>query len=725
MVCKRADHLKGKMKATEKWINVDESFAKKYPALHQAITQLSEFAMYNGKVETGISNAGNIKLLWDSQVQTILEKQELLESVPLQKDYVQCALDFGKAVPINEVQKSKWRQWLSTSEVETQILPQLREHIRQELDKSDWKFELNVEYVEKKKSGIHKLWLNADELSTVIERELNYTRLGLCKDVDEVRSYFMELVEEMLEDIHKEQTVKQHQQVKDLIQDYWEEIGRKGQQCVNMYLRQLCKNNVKFEGTLHWNRYEDKRVDITVSYLDMTFRCDTFSGKSIASFFQEPTWIKSYLTLTEQSDSLWDFVCVDWDAAIETKLKKFVKKLDQEVKEGIALAPLSSRTSYQRELEDKAKEYNRWAISWLDGLFVGMESVVDGRLYIDQQKVIFANGAGNITVSKNGSKYMASDHFKKYQMLKNSKLRERCRQYALEAFSGFGRIKCKLKNAGILNGDTKLTFQMDGIPAFSYLYKTDSYQRSVPEWKKTLQKNIKQIQMLAVATKEKRKKELKEQYRLYLTSYLARDIFECVSKNETYITQNAVVQILRGTKVALNADILVSRGDGLYRLYSADEISDTVTELLDSQILTSKEIKGTYGYFDILKIPSKARLELEELAVLMKDEESSWTEAKQEAVCKNLRDGCAISDVEAEKFLIHGILEKEKDSSTYMDLINLASYPVVLSLHKMEVQKYFVDAPELVNKFLKLRYKNAAAHEKKILKYFFLPDKKK
>ena len=66
----------------------------------------------------------------------------------------------------------------------------------------------------------------------------------------------------------------------------------------------------------------------------------------------------------------------------------------------------------------------------------------------------------------------------------------------------------------------------------SYLYKTAPYQQSVPEWKKTLQRNVKQIKMLAAATKEERKNELKKRYHLYLDSYLARDIFECVSKNE-------------------------------------------------------------------------------------------------------------------------------------------------------------------------------------------------
>ena len=177
---------------------------------------------------------------------------------------------------------------------------------------------------------------------------------------------------------------------------------------------------------------------------------------------------------------------------------------------------------------------------------------------------------------------------------------------------------------------------------------------------------------------------------------------------------------MRGTKVTLNANVLESRGHGFYSLYSADEVSDMVTEMLDSEILMSKEIKGTYGYFYILKIPQKTRQELEELNTLMGDEQSSWTETKQEEVRKNLRDGIAISDSEAERFLNYEILIKEKSPSTYMDLINLASNPIVLVLHELEVRKYFADAPEMIIKFVKLRYKNANTHEKKVIKQFFL-----
>lgn len=143
---------------------------------------------------------------------------------------------------------------------------------------------MDVENIGKKKE-IYNIWLNADELPVVLERKIDCTRLGLCTDIDEVQSYLLELTDEIIEDVRKEQAARQRQQMKDLIRDYWEEIERKGQECVNAYLGQLCRNNAKFEGTLHCNKYEDKRVDITVSHLGMKFICDTFSGKSIASFF--------------------------------------------------------------------------------------------------------------------------------------------------------------------------------------------------------------------------------------------------------------------------------------------------------------------------------------------------------------------------------------------------------------------------------------------------------
>ena len=70
-------------------------------------------------------------------------------------------------------------------------------------------------------------------------------------------------------------------------------------------------------------------------------------------------------------------------------------------------------------------------------------------------------------------------------------------------------------------------------------------------------------------------------------------------------------------------------------------------------------------------------------------------------------------------------LEKEeKNYSTYLDLIHLINHPIVLILHETDIQKCFGDVPESVKKFLNLRYKSADMHEKKVMKRFFLPEKK-
>ena len=48
-VCRMADRQKSNMRTPEKWINVDESFEKKYPSLYQTITQMPEFIEHTKK----------------------------------------------------------------------------------------------------------------------------------------------------------------------------------------------------------------------------------------------------------------------------------------------------------------------------------------------------------------------------------------------------------------------------------------------------------------------------------------------------------------------------------------------------------------------------------------------------------------------------------------------------------------------------------------------------
>lgn len=734
------------MKTTEKWIYVDEEFEKNYPELYQKIIQLPEFSQYSEKkVKAGISKAGNIKLLWEFNHQTILPKEMLMKSELLYREYLSYISDFGKQLPTNMIQKSRWKEWFDVSQIEANILPELKTLIRQKLGKSNWKFELTIQNTWTKQNTICLLRLEASELSVAPEKQLSLAQLEQCNDMDSLRPYFLKMAEEMITDIRKIQKTERQRQLKVFIQNHWEEICNKAQECVDNYLKQQFGNSTMAIENLHCNKYENKKVYIMVSYLGMIFQCDCFPDQSISSFFRKTTWLTPYIAITKMDDQLMDSFTIDLEAALNDKLEKMVAKLEQTVKEGIPIDSSKGFVSYQKELQDKVKEYNQWKLSWLDGSKADMDHATSGKLYIERQEVVFSNDAGLIIVKQQGAKYTASERFKDYQTLKNSKLRKRCRQYAIESFSEIGHVKCKKEEIGILNGDTELVIKIDGMPEFSYQYKTNSYQESVTEWKKTVVKNQKEILALAEDVKVARIAVLQKQYKSYLDSYLVRDILDCVSVNETYITQNAVVQILRGTKVALNAPIVSSRGDGLYGLYSVDEVSKVVIKMIQSELLSTVSIKGTYGWFDLLKVPVKTKLELKELNTLKemtntKDTQNDWTKKKQEMIRKALRSNIAISDADAEQYLIHEILKsektasladpkavlstkslsKEQDLSSYMDLIKLVNHPIVLVLHETDVQDYFTGAPDSVIKFLKLFYKNAATREKKIIKRFFL-----
>lgn len=728
---------KKRMKATDKWVVVDDQFKKKYPQLYEKIVHQVQFDRdyseksqrmsdqpepeYDVRIQAGISSAGNIKILRDTKYLIVLKKEELMGEV-FRDEYIQYAADFGKPVQVDIAQRDKWKNLLDVNEIEVKILTYLRARIRQELGKPDWKFDLHVQITWKKKSFLCHLKFQANEFPTALERQLNSSRLCMYKDLDSTRPFFEEVTDDLITEIKKEQRDRNSQQLKDIISKNWEKVKEGMQKQVDASLKQMSKNGIVLSGQVQSDMYN--MLVITFPYIGMLFTIKRLAKQAISSFFMETSWLTPYQTITKRNDHLTDSIMVDFDAALEAKLPKFAKKLDQELKNGIPLdAPFVDRENvYGKELDARAKAYNQWKISWLDGYKSDMNSPVTGKLYVDKQEVVFKSESGTITVTQNGEKYVPSEQFKEYQLLQNTKLYRRCRQYALDAFAEFGQIRCQKGSIGILNGDTVLILTVDGISEISYHYNTASYRESVPEWKKTLTKNLQELRKKVEETRNERKIALRKQYRYYLETYLAKDILECVSANEKYITQTAVTQILRGTQVALNAPITLSHGNGKYGLYKADFVSDVIERMVQTGILTTVTCKGTYGRFDILKIPSKTKDDLVSLKALVVEEQQNWSNKKQDQIQKSLRSNVAISDSEAEQYLLHAILQKEGelDAGAYMDLINLVSHPIVLAMHEEDVRECFANAPEMVVKFLKMRYKNANTQEKKIMKRFLL-----
>lgn len=135
---------------------------------------------------------------------------------------------------------------------------------------------------------------------------------------------------------------------------------------------------------------------------------------------------------------------------------------------------------------------------------------------------------------------------------------------------------------------------------------------------------------------------------------LETEILEAQKETDQQI-ETAVTQILRGTQVALNAPITLSHGSGQYGLYKADFVSDVIERMVQTGILTTVTCKGTYGRFEILKIASRTKDDLVSLKALVAEEQQNWSNKKQDQIQKSLRSNVAISDSEAELYLLHAI----------------------------------------------------------------------
>ena len=232
---------KKRMKATDKWVVVDDQFKRKYPQLYERIIHQVHFDRdyskksqqmsdqpgpeYDVRIQAGISSAGNIKILRDTKYLIVLKKEELMEGL-FRDEYIQYAADFGKPVPVDIAQRDTWRNLLDVTEIEVKILPYLRTRIRQELGKPDWKFDLHVQITWKKKSFLCHLKFQANEFPTVLERQLSSSRLCMYKDLDSTRPFFEEVTDDLIAEIKKEQMDRNSQQLKDIISKNWEKLKR-------------------------------------------------------------------------------------------------------------------------------------------------------------------------------------------------------------------------------------------------------------------------------------------------------------------------------------------------------------------------------------------------------------------------------------------------------------------------------------------------------------------
>ena len=83
-------------------------------------------------------------------------------------------------------------------------------------------------------------------------------------------------------------------------------------------------------------------------------------------------------------------------------------------------------------------------------------------------------------------------------------------------------------------------------------------------------------------------------------------VIEYVQMNERYVTENAVIQALRGTTIQLNSHLYRTEACGKLSYFPKDVVENVVDELIKDKVIDTKEIKGEYGWFNTLKMSKRA-----------------------------------------------------------------------------------------------------------------------
>ena len=465
--------------------------------------------------------------------------------------------------------------------------------------------------------------------------------------------------------------------------------------------------------------YEDMQVKVTrasgdvtalVSYQGMDFQCRVFSetGMPDVTVYQDLKDVKriaTKLTTIKNPAALDDSFTANTEKYLLKELSGREQALSDALKAVTFVATPEPENDHVRLLKKREKEYRAWLLPWIDGNPCFKKKEVRCSFRFSGGYPVMENATGSIAFQASGTKLTDSEGYRHFKECEKSKLQDRCRNYAREAFAAYDSVECEKGCAGILYGDTLLTIKKGRVTLRGYQFKTPSFQVSVPAWKKNLEKHVKAIDAELNRLAEEEENKFRTRYRIFFDSILARDILEFIIANERYITTNAVAQAMRSTTIALDTAIKQTDGCGRYRLIDADEIKGMVKILTRLAFLQPVSLKGTYGTFEILKVSATLLADLDRMREAIKAEDAAWSKKEEEEIRKKIRENREMTDLEAEKYLIHVILKADtSDVPAFTDLISLLSNAAVTARHEEEIRDCAKRMPDIVRQFIKIRY---------------------
>ena len=262
-----------------------------------------------------------------------------------------------------------------------------------------------------------------------------------------------------------------------------------------------------------------------------------------------------------------------------------------------------------------------------------------------------------------------------------------------------------LSGKGILKGNTAVMVST-GEFRFRHVWKTGALRDSLPTWRKTAERNIREISAEYQKLNEEKQSEIRFRLNEFSGSFLAVDIASFIQKNERYITQNATVGYLRGLRVRFSGDIADTGRRGAYSLLSSESINRVITDMKTKGVLTYKTLSGTYGKFDILK-PTEYSKELVS---------GKYNHIDTDDVAGCIDKGEKINDFQAEAFFLAVTKQETISNTDYIRLLGLISSTGFVCRYYTNYTNTLKKAPEEVKILMKMRKELAGSSlEKKVL----------
>lgn len=693
---------------------VDGQFGQDYPELYRII---EEKLRGQGKepgpdIRAGKSSGGNLKILLPGGSMIVVPKNELKEGKAARE-----LLNISGATKQANADKNAWKAEVAEMLRSLEPFDEASAKIQEKLEKPEWPFTLAViKQGKERRLVLHSEECQDDAASIVLQAD----RLRPCVgNLPLLRSVLMEAAERLADRVHEIKKRRSQGLRESFLKSQKSILRKEIAKCTLSELKELSRG---YGGMQVKVTRASGDVTAVISYQDMDFQCRVFSetGMPEVTVFQDLKDVKciaTKLTTIKNPAALDDSFAANTEKYLLKELSGRKQALSDALKAVAFTMTPEPENDHVKLLKKREKEYWAWLLPWIDGNPCFKKKEVQCSFRFSDGYPVMENATGSIAFQVSGTKITDSKGYRHFKECEKSKLQDRCRNYAREAFAAYDSVECEKGCAGILYGDTTLAVKKGRVTLRGYQFQTPPFQASIPAWKKNLEKHVKAIDAELNRLTEEEEAKFRTRYRIFFDSLLARDILGFIIANERYITANAVAQAMRGTAIALDTAIKQTDGCGRYRLVDADEIKGVIKILTRLAFLQTVSLKGTFGTFEILKVSAALSMDLDRLRETMKAADAAWS-GKEEEIRKKIRENGEVTDPEAEWYLVSVILKADASNvPAFTDLVSILSNTVVTARHEDEIRDCAKRMPDIVKQFVKIRHAQSEdPAEKKRLK---------